>query len=224
MTFDTIINAIAVYAIPVLFAIALHEAAHGYAARHFGDSTAADAGRLTLNPFHHIDPFGTVLLPLMLSLIPGVVPFGYAKPVPVDFSRLNNPRKDMALVALAGPMANFAMGLGWMIISVVAVAAGSTSALLADMVQAGIWSNAAMFVFNLFPVPPLDGGRIMTSLLPPRLAHKFASLERYSMFIIFGIIALMQFGLLQGFLGASMKFVVLHLFVPLVYPLNILLN
>lgn len=222
MTTDQIIHAIAVYAIPVLFAISLHEAAHGYVARHFGDPTAAEAGRLTVNPFDHIDPFGTVLLPLMLSLA-GIVPFGYAKPVPVDFSRLRNPRKDMALVALAGPMANFAMGLAWMVLLVLTPVLGANGPLLREIVTAGIFVNAAMFVFNLIPVPPLDGGRIMTSLLPLRLARRFAHIERYSLLVFVGLIALMQFRLLDGFLLASMK-VVVAVFKALVSPLQLLLN
>ena len=223
MTSQEIIHAIAVYAIPLLFAISLHEAAHGYVARYFGDPTAAQAGRLTLNPFDHIDLFGTILLPLILALA-HAVPFGYAKPVPVDFSRLRNPRKHMAFVALAGPMANFAMGLGWMILGIVTYSFGARGPLLNDMVQAGIWVNAAMFVFNLIPVPPLDGGRVMTSLLPIRLARKFANIERYSLFIFAGLIVMMQFGLLNGFLLTSMKFVVFNVFAPLVSPLTILLN
>ena len=219
MTFDQIIHIVAVYSIPVLFAISLHEAAHGYVARYFGDPTAAEAGRLTANPLAHIDPFGTVLLPILLS-IAGIVPFGFAKPVPVDFSRLRNPRKQMAFVALAGPMANFAMGLMWMILSVVA---GLHGPLFSDIVKAGVMVNAAMFVFNLIPIPPLDGGRIMTSLLPLPLARRFANIERYTLFVFIGLIAVMQMRLLDGYLIASMTLVV-KVFQTLVLPLNILLN
>ena len=222
MNFDSILHNFAVYAIPVLFAISLHEAAHGYVARYFGDPTAAEAGRITANPFEHIDLFGTILLPLMLALN-NIVPFGYAKPVPVDFSRLRNPRKHMAFVALAGPMANFAMGLGWMIVLVLSPAMGAKGPLLREIVTAGVFVNAAMFVFNLIPVPPLDGGRIMTSLLPLPLARKFASIERYSLFVFVGLIAVMQFGLLDGFLLAAMSIVV-NVFKTLVSPLNFLLN
>ena len=219
MTFDQIIHIVAVYSIPVLFAISLHEAAHGYVARYFGDPTAAEAGRLTVNPLAHIDPFGTVLLPILLS-IAEFVPFGFAKPVPVDFSRLRNPRKQMAFVALAGPMANFAMGLMWMILSVVA---GLHGPLFSDIVKAGVMVNAAMFVFNLIPIPPLDGGRIMTSLLPLPLARRFANIERYTLFVFIGLIAVMQMRLLDGYLIASMTLVV-KVFQTLVLPLNILLN
>lgn len=222
MTFDQIIHAIAVYAVPVLFAISLHEAAHGYAARYFGDPTAAEAGRLTANPLAHIDPFGTVLLPLLLSWV-GIVPIGFAKPVPVDFGRLRNPKKQMAFVALAGPMANFAMGLSWLILGIVASAGGLHGPLFMEIIRAGVFVNAAMFVFNLIPIPPLDGGRIVTSLLPMPLARQFANIERYSLFVFIGLIALMQMRLLDGFLVKSMMIVV-DVFQLLVSPLTLLLN
>lgn len=169
--FNTIVQTVAVYLVPVLFAISLHEAAHGYAARYFGDPTASNEGRLSLNPIRHIDPFGTILLPLMLYFTIQV-PFGYAKPVPVDFSRLRNPKKQMAWVAFAGPGANFVMGLGWMIAFVVLSVLPPTEMgmFFRKMAGAGVSVNAAMFVFNLIPVPPLDGGRIMTGLLPMQLA------------------------------------------------------
>jgi len=222
MTFDQIIHAIAVYAVPVLFAISLHEAAHGYAARYFGDPTAAEAGRLTANPLAHIDPFGTVLLPLLLSWA-NIVPIGFAKPVPVDFSRLRNPKKQMAFVALAGPMANFAMGLSWLILGIVASAGGLHGPLFMEIIRAGVYVNAAMFVFNLIPIPPLDGGRIMTGLLPMPLARQFASIERYSLFVFIGLIALMQMRLLDGYLARSMMIVV-DVFQLLASPLTLLLN
>lgn len=222
MTSQEIIHAIAVYAVPVLFAISLHEAAHGYVARYFGDPTAAEAGRLTANPIRHIDLFGTILLPTMLALA-HIVPFGYAKPVPVDFNRLRNPRKQSALVAFAGPMANFAMGLCWMIAAVLLPALGLRGPFLMEVIRAGVFVNAAMFVFNLIPIPPLDGGRILTSLLPIPLANKFAGIERYSLLVFVGLIALMQFRLLDGFLIGAMRIVV-ALFGLLVLPLHLLLN
>ena len=194
------------FAVPVLFAIALHEAAHGYIARYFGDPTAAEAGRLTLNPLRHIDPFGTVLLPLALWYTTGV-PFGYAKPVPVDFNRLRNPKKHMALVALAGPMSNFFMGLAWMIFLYCLMLSGSKGELINTMAQVGISVNAAMFVFNLIPIPPLDGGRIVTGMLPMPLAQQFANLERYSLFVFIGLIVLMQFHVLDGVLLRAMAVV-----------------
>lgn len=220
--FDQILHNIAVYAIPVMFAISLHEAAHGYTARYFGDPTAAEAGRLTLNPLAHVDLFGTILLPLLLALN-HIVPFGYAKPVPVDFNRLRNPRKQMGLVALAGPMANFAMGLTWMLLHMLSPAAGLNGPLLHEIVQAGVGVNAAMFVFNLIPIPPLDGGRILTSLLPLPLARRFASIERYTLFVFIALIAVMQMRLLDGFLIRSMLIVV-SLFQIILSPLNFFLH
>jgi Zn-dependent protease len=195
------------YVVPVLFAIALHEAAHGYIARYFGDPTAAEAGRLTLNPLRHIDPFGTVLLPLALYYTTGV-PFGYAKPVPVDFSRLRNPKKHMALVALAGPMSNFVMGLGWMIFLYTLVLSDAHGQFILKMAGVGVSVNAAMFVFNLIPIPPLDGGRVVTGLLPMPLARQFASLERYTLYIFIALIVLMQLHVLDGALLSAMSVVI----------------
>ena len=222
MSIESVIQAIAVFAIPVLFAISLHEAAHGYIARYFGDPTAADLGRLSINPIRHIDPFGTVMLPLALYLTVGV-PFGYAKPVPVDFARLRNPRKQMAFVALAGPMANFAMGFGWLLFSLGLMFAGVQEQFFYKMAQAGVAVNAAMFVFNLIPVPPLDGGRIMTGILPLPLARKFAEIERYSLFVFIGLIVLMQFHVLDGFLFSAMQMVT-QLFMWMAIPFTLLLS
>ena len=222
MNIDTVISTIAVYAIPVLFAISLHEAAHGYIARYFGDPTAADQGRLSINPIRHIDLFGTILLPLALYVSVGV-PFGYAKPVPVDYSRLRNPKKQMALVALGGPMANFAMGFGWLLFLIVLLAAGVQEPFFQEMAHAGIAVNAAMCVFNLIPIPPLDGGRIMTGLLPMSLARPYASIERYSLFVFIGLIVLMQMHVLDGALIKSMRFVV-SAFHLLATPFTLLLS
>lgn len=221
MDIDSIVQTITVYAIPVLFAISLHEAAHGYVARYFGDSTAADLGRLSVNPMRHIDPFGTVLLPLVLSLL-HLPALGYAKPVPVDYSRLRNPRKQMALVAAAGPGANFAMGLGWTVLGVVLtlVFHMDRSDFFVKMVEAGILVNSAMMVFNLIPLPPLDGGRIVTGILPLSLARKYAQIERYGIYVFIALILLMQFGFLTGFLISGMQLVgsVFHVLVsPLFY-------
>lgn len=208
MDIDSIVQTITVYAIPVLFAISLHEAAHGYVARYFGDSTAAELGRLSVNPMRHIDPFGTVLLPLVLSLL-HLPALGYAKPVPVDYSRLRNPRKQMALVAAAGPGANFAMGLGWTVLGVVLtlVFHMDRSDFFVKMVEAGILVNSAMMVFNLIPLPPLDGGRIVTGILPLSLARKYAQIERYGIYVFIALILLMQFGFLTGFLISGMQLV-----------------
>lgn len=184
---NEIIQAIAVYALPVLFAITLHEAAHAYAARHFGDLTAYAAGRMSLNPVKHIDPIGTIAIPLVLALMSSPFIFGYAKPVPVDFSRLRRPKKDMLWVALAGPAANLAMALGWMLLYFLLFGAGIREAYFLEVSRAGVMVNLVLFAFNLFPLPPLDGGRIMTSLLPNRLAYPFARLEPYGFFIVLGL-------------------------------------
>ncbi|MCG2582962.1 site-2 protease family protein [Massilia sp. TS11] len=219
--FSHSVQAIAAFAIPVLFAIALHEAAHGYTARYFGDPTAEQAGRLSLNPVRHIDLFGTILLPLLLYLSPIGVPFGYAKPVPVDFGRLRNPKKQMGFVAAAGPAANFAMCLGWMIVLVLLRGMGVGEAFFLEMARAGVLANAAMCVFNLIPVPPLDGGRIVTALLPMDLARSFASIERYTTFIFIGLIALSYFNVLGNLLAPAMG-VLLDIVKFLVQPLTYL--
>jgi Zn-dependent protease len=183
---DTI-QTIAVYALPVLFAITLHEAAHAYAARYFGDLTAFSQGRMSLNPARHIDPVGTVLLPLVLALLSSPFIFGYAKPVPIDFTRLNHPKRDMLWVALAGPAANLLMALGWMVLYLVLYAASLNEEYFFRVSEAGILVNLVLFAFNLFPLPPLDGGRIMTSLLPNRYAYKYARLEPYGFFIVLAL-------------------------------------
>jgi Zn-dependent protease len=219
--FDIAVRTITVYLIPVLFAISLHEAAHGYVARYFGDPTAANEGRLSLNPIRHIDPFGTVLLPLLLFYI-GLPPFGYARPVPVDFGRLRNPKKQMAFVAAAGPGANFIMGLAWMVFWVVLLALDAPD-FFVQMAKAGVRVNSAMCVFNLIPIPPLDGGRIVTGLLPMPYARQYAQIERYGLFVFIGLIVLMQLGVLNGALQAGMT-AVQQVFYVLVTPLIYLLN
>jgi Zn-dependent protease len=189
---DEIIRNIAVYALPVLFAITLHEAAHAYAARYFGDNTAYAQGRMTLNPLSHIDVFGTIVIPVLLYVTSGFV-FGYAKPVPVQFGNLRNPKRDMAWVALAGPLANFIMALLWLIFAIVLVATNVGEEFPHKVAQAGIVTNLLIFAFNLFPLPPLDGGRVVTSMLPHRLAFKFAKIEPYGFFIL---LALLYFNVL----------------------------
>lgn len=211
--FDQVIQTIAVYAIPVLFAISLHEAAHGYVARYFGDDTAEKLGRLTPNPIKHIDPFGTILLPLMLQFL-HLPPFGYAKPVPVDFNRLRNPKKQMGFVAAAGPAANFAMGLGWMLVLVLMIKLGITERFPIEMCKAGVLTNAVMCAFNLLPIPPLDGGRIVTAILPRELAHKFASIERLGPIIFIGLILLMNTGPFRAMLGGLINLVVTLIELP----------
>jgi Zn-dependent protease len=195
-----IVQLLAVYAIPVLFAISLHEAAHGYTARYFGDPTAEQMGRLSANPMRHIDWFGTILLPVMLMLSPLHMAFGYAKPVPVDFNRLRNPKKQMGFVAAAGPLANLVMGVGWGVILVLLLAAGVGQPFFLKMAQAGINANAVMCAFNLIPIPPLDGGRIVTALLPMNMARSFARIERGGPLLFVGLILLMNTDLFRGVL------------------------
>ncbi|MBB3224299.1 site-2 protease family protein [Pseudoduganella umbonata] len=220
--FSQAIQTVAVYAIPVLFAISLHEAAHGYVARYFGDPTAHQLGRLSVNPTRHIDPFGTIILPLILYLTIHM-PFGYAKPVPVDYSRLRNPKKQMGFVAAAGPMANLAMGLAWMIWLVLMRGMGVSEPFLVKMAIAGVNVNAIMCVFNLLPIPPLDGGRILTALLPNELARRYARIELYTPYIFIGLLVAMYFNLLTPLL-TGMVSVFIELLALLVLPLQLLLS
>lgn len=186
---EEIIQTIAVYALPVIFAITLHEAAHAYAARYFGDSTAYLQGRMSLNPIKHIDPFGTLIIPVVLYLATsGSFLFGYAKPVPIDFSNLRKPKRDMAWVALAGPGANFVMALMWMVFAIFLGIGDVEEEFFLRMAQAGVLTNLVMLAFNLFPIPPLDGGRVLTSMLPHRYAYKFAQIEPYGFFIVMGLV------------------------------------
>lgn len=184
---NEIIQAIAVYAFPVIFAITLHEAAHAYAAKYFGDTTAFAAGRMSMNPLRHIDPIGTVVLPVLMYIFTPFV-FGYAKPVPIDFGKLRNPKKQMAWVAFAGPMANFIMAFGWSVFALLMAALGVTEAYPYKVAQAGVFVNILMFVFNMLPIPPLDGGRIMTSILPHKFALQYARIEPYGFFIVIGLL------------------------------------
>jgi Zn-dependent protease len=179
---------VTVSALPVIFAITVHEAAHGYAARHFGDMTAAAAGRISLNPIRHIDPVGTLLVPAITLLIGGIL-FGWAKPVPVDFSRLRNPKRDMFWVAAAGPGANLVMALLWALAIKFSPALPAYAATpLALMGAAGIMINVVLMVLNLLPLPPLDGGRIAVSLLPNKLAMRFAQIEPYGFYILIALL------------------------------------
>nr|WP_315467310.1 site-2 protease family protein [uncultured Undibacterium sp.] len=192
---DALIQTIAVYAIPVILAITLHEAAHAYAAKYFGDLTAYSQGRMSLNPIVHIDLLGTIIIPIVLYLATdGQFLFGYAKPVPVNFGALRKPKRDMAWVSLAGPGSNFLMAFLWMILAVLLVAFKVEHEFFYRMAQAGLLTNLVMFAFNLFPIPPLDGGRILTSLLPHRQAYQFAKIEPYGFFIV---MALVYFKILQ---------------------------
>ncbi len=198
---ESLIQTIAIAALPVIFAITLHEAAHGYAALHFGDPTASQQGRISLNPLRHIDLFGTIIIPASILLFSGgTFLFGYAKPVPVDFSRLRNPKKDMLWVAAAGPGANLFMAMCWALMLKLAwLMPGNDFTLpLSEMSKIGIIVNCVLMVLNLLPLPPLDGGRIAVSLLPHNLAWKFAKIERWG----FPILLLLLF---TGILGAVMN-------------------
>ncbi len=185
MQFDNVVQAVAIGAIPVLFAITLHEAAHGYVARHFGDMTAYQQGRISLNPIHHIDLVGTILLPLLTFMLGGII-FGWAKPVPVNFGALRRPKKDMLWVALAGPGANFFMALCWGFLAKLAwlFPENYFAHPLLEMAKIGININVVLIALNMLPLPPLDGGRIAVSLLPHRQAYTLSKLEPYGMFIL----------------------------------------
>ena len=206
---EGLIQTLAIYAIPVIFAITLHEAAHGYVARHFGDPTAWQQGRITLNPIRHVDPVGTILVPVMILLASKIagssgILFGWAKPVPVNFGRLRNPKKDMLWVAAAGPGANLVMALGWALLLKLAVSMPNNaySYPLAEMARAGVNVNTVLMLLNLLPLPPLDGGRIAVSLLPHRAAWKFAQIEPYGFVIL---LLLLFTGLLDFWLIPLMR-------------------
>ena len=188
MDTSNLIQTVSVYALPVIFAITLHEAAHGYAAKYFGDRTAYMMGRVTLNPFAHIHWVGTILLPLLLYFsTSGALLFGYAKPVPVNFGNLRHPKRNMIWVALAGPGANLIQAIVWALLYVVYTDFGVTEKFFLAMCKAGVLSNVVMFAFNLFPLPPLDGGRIVVGLLPLRQAYQFSRIEPYGFFIVMAL-------------------------------------
>jgi len=211
MDLSALVQAVAIAALPIILAITLHEAAHGYVARHFGDPTAWQEGRITLNPLKHIDPIGTVLVPLLILLIStGGLLFGWAKPVPVNFGNLRNPKRDMLWVAAAGPASNFVMALGWAAVMKLAwlLPLNYFSLPMARMAEIGILINVTLMVLNLLPLPPLDGGRIAVSLLPHRLAWRFAQLERFG----FPILLVLLF---TGILGTVLR--------PLMYAVTLLI-
>ncbi|MCK5919142.1 MAG: site-2 protease family protein [Cocleimonas sp.] len=195
INFEQIIYNIAVWAIPVLFAITVHEVAHGWVANKLGDGTARMLGRLSLNPAKHIDPIGTILVPILLMIFSPIV-FGWAKPVPVDTRNFKNPRRDMAIVAVAGPLSNVAMAVFWVgflhftqsIITDPAIAKG-----LQSMAFAGILINIVLFAFNLIPIPPLDGGRVLSGLVPAKVSDLLDKIEPYGFFIVIGLVYLGAF-------------------------------
>lgn len=200
MSFDQILFYISVYVPPLLFAITLHEAAHGYAAKYFGDTTAYVLGRVSLNPSKHVDPVGTILLPGLMILFGMPFVFGWAKPVPVSFGNLRRPKQDMVYVALAGPLANLVMAFAWGIFLAIIVNLGIQSEVLLSMGLVGVKFNCILMIFNLLPLPPLDGGRILVGLLPTNLSMSLARVEPYGMWIV---IALLMLGGLDKFLASG---------------------
>jgi len=204
----TLVEKVIVWAIPVLFAITVHEVAHGWVASRLGDQTAKSMGRLTLNPLKHIDPIGTVVLPLVLLYIGGFI-FGWAKPVPVNWQNLRHPRRDMALVAAAGPCANLVMLVLWALLAKLLVVVIQKPVWIMELIlimsSVGITINIILMVLNLFPLLPLDGGRIMTSLLPPRLAVIYSRLERFGLLLLVLLIASGVLGNILGPVVSSME-------------------
>jgi Zn-dependent protease len=183
-----LVQTVAIYALPLLFAITLHEAAHGYVARHFGDMTAYAQGRVSLNPLRHIDVNGTLIVPLaLIALSGGKFAFGWAKPVPVNYSALRKPKQHMAWVAAAGPAVNFAMAVAWALI--LKIGLEIPSEVLARMAIAGIVVNIVLLAINLLPILPLDGGRIVAGILPRRLARQYGKAERWSGYLLFALVA-----------------------------------
>jgi Zn-dependent protease len=192
----SLVQKISIWVVPVVLAITVHEVMHGLVALRLGDRTAQMLGRLTLNPLKHIDPVGTILIPGLLLLLKAGFIFGYARPVPVDWRNLRHPKRDMAIVAIAGPLSNLCMGFGWALLIRASALLGEAGTALFYMGVAGIFINTILMALNLLPLPPLDGGRVMTGLLPGPLAYKFSRIEPYGFFILIGLLVTGILGLI----------------------------
>jgi Zn-dependent protease len=216
---DELIRNLAVYALPVLFALTMHDAAQAFVAKRFGDNTAHAAGRTTFNPLAHIDPIGTIVIPVVMYLMSGFV-FGYAKPLPVNYGQMRHPKRDMAWVALSGPGANFLMALLWLLIAIFLDYFGVQERFPHLVANAGVQTNLWLMAFNLLPIPSMDGGRVLFSILPHKAAFQFARLEPYGFIILLALIFLKVIGYWLFFVELVAK-VLLHVIVS---PLNTLLT
>jgi Zn-dependent protease len=192
----SLVQKIAIWVVPVLLGITVHEVAHGWIARKLGDDTAFMLGRLTLNPLKHVDPMGTILIPGMLLLLQTGFIFGYAKPVPINWKKLRQPKRDMALVAVAGPVSNLLMAVAWALLLRLGLLLGDNGLALVYMGVAGITINTILMILNLLPLPPLDGGRVLTGLLPGPWAYQFSRIEPYGFFILIGLLVTGILGLI----------------------------
>jgi Zn-dependent protease len=216
---DELIRNLAVYALPVLFALTMHDAAQAFVAKRFGDNTAHAAGRTTFNPLAHIDPIGTIVIPVVMYLTVHFV-FGYAKPLPINYGQMRNPKRDMAWVALSGPGANFLMALLWLLVAIFLDYFNVQERFPHLVANAGVQTNLWLMAFNLLPIPSMDGGRVLFSLLPHKAAFQFARLEPYGFIILLALIFLKVIGYWLYWVGIVAN-VLLHL---IVYPLNFLLT
>lgn len=186
---DELIRNLAVFALPVLFALTMHDAAQAFVARRLGDNTAHAAGRTTLNPLAHIDPLGTIVIPVVMYLMTHFV-FGYAKPLPMNYGQMRHPKRDMAFVALSGPGANFLMALIWLVLGLLLQYFNVNESFPNLVAKAGVQTNLWLMAFNLLPIPSMDGGRVVFSLLPHKAAYQFARLEPYGFIILLALILL----------------------------------
>jgi Zn-dependent protease len=216
---DELIRNLAVYALPVLFALTMHDAAQAFVAKRFGDNTAHAAGRTTFNPLAHIDPIGTIVIPVAMYLMSGFV-FGYAKPLPINYGQMRHPKRDMAWVALSGPGANFLMALIWLLIAIFLDYFGVQERFPHLVADAGVQTNLWLMAFNLLPIPSMDGGRVLFSILPHKAAFQFARLEPYGFIILLALIFLHVIGYWLYWVGIIAN-LLLHL---IIYPLNFLLT